>query len=224
MTIINQDTQEKSQNPNQDESDLHQEEEETFTCEICIEPVKLPISDFKNSNRCIHPFCTDCMIKYIQVKLEDNVSDIKCPATTCDHSLDPLSCRPKLTHQLFNKWCDVLCESTVLEVDRVYCPNMECSGLILNECGEAREGNNLKRCECPYCKQPFCFKCKVSWHVGYSCDETRDLNDVAFRVISESEGWKRCPKCSHCIERTGGCHTITCRYSSSPSSYTHIKF
>ncbi|KAJ9567849.1 hypothetical protein OSB04_003815 [Centaurea solstitialis] len=95
----------------------------SFTCEICIEPVILPNKKFKNSNRCVHPICTDCMIKYIQVKLEDNVSDIKCPAIACDHSLEPLSCRPKIGRQLFDKWCDVLCESAVLGLDRVYCPN-----------------------------------------------------------------------------------------------------
>lgn len=144
-------TQQKTQNPNHDEEE-HQEGEETFTCEICIEPVTLPNIKFKNHNRCIHPFCTDCMIKYIHVKLEAYVSDIKCPATTCTHSLEPLSCRPKIPTQLFIKWCDVLCESTVLAVDRVYCPNIECAELIINECGE----NNLKRCVCPHCKKPFC--------------------------------------------------------------------
>ncbi|PWA75066.1 IBR domain, Zinc finger, RING/FYVE/PHD-type, E3 ubiquitin ligase RBR family [Artemisia annua] len=81
----------------------------------------------------------DCMIKYIQLKLQDNVSDIKCPATTCGHFLDPLSCRPILTTQLFNIWCDALCESTVLGVDRVYCPQIECLGLVLNECSESEE-------------------------------------------------------------------------------------
>ncbi|PWA71451.1 hypothetical protein CTI12_AA276760 [Artemisia annua] len=183
-------TQLKSQNPNQDDIEEHQEEE-TFTCEICIEPLTLRNMKFKNSNRCVHPFCTDCMIKYIQVKLKDNVSDIKCPATTCDHSLDPLSCRPKISHQLFNKWCDVLCESTVLGVNRVYCPNKECSVLILDECGKA-------------------------WHDGYTCEDsgvTRDENDVAFGVFVETKEWQRCPVCRHCVERFEGCDIISCRFS-----------
>lgn len=84
-------------------------------------------------------------MKYIQVNLEDNVSDIKCPAMTCNHSLELLSCRPKITHALFAKWCDMLCESTLLVVDKVYCPNIECPGFVLNECGEE---DNLKGCMC----------------------------------------------------------------------------
>ncbi|GJX19417.1 probable E3 ubiquitin-protein ligase RNF217 [Tanacetum coccineum] len=96
-----------------------------------------------NSNRCSHSFCTACVIKYIRVKLEDNVLDIKCPHTSCNHSLEPLSCRTKIAHKLFNKWCDVLCESTVLGFDKVYCPNNECSELILNEFGDG----DVKRCK-----------------------------------------------------------------------------
>ncbi|XP_071701733.1 E3 ubiquitin-protein ligase RSL1-like [Rutidosis leptorrhynchoides] len=182
-----------------------------FTCEICIESVTLPNTKFRNSNKCVHPYCTDCIIKYIQVKLEDNVSDIKCPSLTCNHSLDPLSCRPKIAHQLFDKWCDVLCESFVLAFDRVYCPNRDCSALVVNECGNS---GNLKRCVCPNCKTPFCFKCKGPWHAGYRCDESgemRDVNDIAFGVLSEQNKWMRCPVCRHCVELVKGCPVVRCR-------------
>ncbi|XP_076941462.1 E3 ubiquitin-protein ligase RSL1-like [Bidens hawaiensis] len=195
----------------QQELELQDSSSSTFTCEICIEPVTLPNTKFNNSNRCVHPFCTDCMIKYIQVKLEDNVSDIKCPALTCNQSLEPLSCRPKVTRQLFDKWCDVLCDSAVLELDQVYCPNRECSALVINECGG---GSKLKRCVCPNCKKPFCFRCKVPWHTGYRCEEVgeiRDQNDVAFGVLLEMNKWMRCPRCRHCVERLEGCSLVQCR-------------
>ncbi|XP_071700007.1 E3 ubiquitin-protein ligase RSL1-like [Rutidosis leptorrhynchoides] len=171
----------------------------------------LPNKKFRNSNKCVHPFCTDCMIKYIQVKLEDNVYDIKCPSLTFDHSLEPISCRPKIAHQLFDKWCDVLCESFVLGFDRVYCPNRDCSALVVNECGNAR---TLKQCVCLNCKQPFCFKCNAPWHVGYRSEESaemRDANDIAFGVLSERNQWMRCPVCRHCVERVTGCGIIRCR-------------
>ncbi|KVI07689.1 Zinc finger, C6HC-type [Cynara cardunculus var. scolymus] len=186
----NKKPQPNSDNPKQDE------EEEAFTCKICMEPVTLPNNKFKNSNKCIHPFCTECVMKYIQVKLNDNVSDIKCPDITCNHSLEPLSCRPKIAHQLFDKWCDLLCESAVLKIDRVYCTNQECSALILNECGN----RNLKRCVCPDCSKPFCFRCKVPWHDAHRCKEswvTRYLNDISFSIISMWNGWMRCPSCRH---------------------------
>ncbi|KAJ0591238.1 putative transcription factor C2H2 family [Helianthus annuus] len=198
--------QKQKQKPQQLED---QNSSSTFTCEICIEPVTHPNKKFNNSNKCTHPFCTDCIIKYIHVKLEDNVSDIKCPALTCDHSLDPLSCQPKLPHQLFNKWCDLLCDSALLEFDRAYCPNRDCSALVVNECG-----GSLKKCVCPNCKKPFCFRCKVPWHAGYRCDETgeiMDRNDVAFGVLLERKKWMRCPKCRHCVELVKGCFIVRCR-------------
>ncbi|KVI07686.1 Zinc finger, C6HC-type [Cynara cardunculus var. scolymus] len=153
------------------------------------------------------------MIKYIQMKLDDNLSDIKCPAMACNHSLEPLSCRPKIARQLFDKWCDVLCESAVLKLDRVYCPNQDCSELIVNECGE----RDLKRCLCPNCMKPFCFWCKVPWHAGYMCEEsgeTRDENDVAFGVLAERKGWIRCPTCQHFVELADGCTIVRCSYES----------
>lgn len=160
----------------------------TFTCEICFEPMTVAAKEFMNSNICVHPFCTECMNKYIQVKVEDKVSDIKCPDTSCKNSLEPLLWRSIITNQLFDKWCDVLCESAVLGVDGVYCPNRECLELILNECGD----RNLKICVCPHCQKPFCFGCKVPWHDGYSCKEskklmTRDENDVTFDVLNVQE-------------------------------------
>ena len=192
------------ENPNQ------YNDEDTFTCEICFELVSLPNKRFINSNRCVHSFCTACMIKYIQAKLEDNIPDIKCPYNTCNHSLEPLSCSTKISHKLFNRWCDALCESTVLGFDLVYCPNNECSELIMNEFSDG----DVKRCVCPSCLKPFCYKCKVAWHDGYTCEETRDGNNVDFDVVCKNNGWKlkRCPKCKHCIEYLGGSLMIICRF------------
>ncbi|KAK9073032.1 hypothetical protein SSX86_007354 [Deinandra increscens subsp. villosa] len=180
------------------------DEEEIFTCEICIEPIN---RRFKNSDKCVHPFCTDCVIKYIQVKLEDGASDIKCPATTCTHPLEVLSSSSSITRGLLVKWCEALCESTVLGVNRVYCPDRECSELILNECGDG----NLTRCACPSCKKPFCFRCQVPWHEGSSCGETKDENDIAFDVLYKKSNWRICPKCGNCVEHNGGCLVILCR-------------
>nr|XP_043626139.1 E3 ubiquitin-protein ligase RNF144A-like [Erigeron canadensis] len=187
---------------------LDDEDSLLVTCDICFEPVMFPNKQFQNSNRCIHRFCTDCVIRYIQTKLEDNVSDIKCPCTTCAHSLDPLSCRPIVSNRLFTRWCDALCESTALGFEGVYCPNNECSELIMNEFGDG----NVKRCVCPACTKPFCFQCKVPWHDGYTCEETRDGNNVDFAVVCEKNGWnwKRCPKCGHCIEIDLYCYRVGC--------------
>ncbi|PWA71502.1 IBR domain, Zinc finger, RING/FYVE/PHD-type, E3 ubiquitin ligase RBR family [Artemisia annua] len=212
----------KSQYPYQDQVEQAvQEEEETIMCEICFEQVRLN-SILKNGHKCAHRFCTNCMSRYIQGKLDDNVSDITCPATTCSRPLDPLSCRPRLTYQLFNTWCDKLCEAAVSLVERVYCPNIECSELILSECDD-----NPKRCVCPSCDQPFCFECKVAWHDGSSCEKIQEMrgeNDVAFRALCRAKKWQRCPACTNVVERSGGCNHMTCRFVLLPLSHTDNEY
>ncbi|CAI9769077.1 unnamed protein product [Fraxinus pennsylvanica] len=204
-----QQSQDQQEDQNQEIPD---DDNQAFTCEICIEPMILPDRKFKNKNKCSHPFCTDCIIKYIQVKLrDDNVGNIKCPAMNCNQFLDPISCRSVIGLSLFVKWCDVLCESVILGVDRSYCPYTNCNALIVNECG-----GNLKKSKCPSCKNWFCFQCKRVWHAGFGCEESgelRDRNDVAFGRLVEQKKWVRCPRCRHFVELTEGCRIIKCRCS-----------
>ncbi|XP_060168467.1 E3 ubiquitin-protein ligase RSL1-like isoform X1 [Lycium barbarum] len=204
------------QKPGQNHSENIQEQElqvtelpdesQPFTCEICIEPMLLPNKKFKNQNHCVHPFCIDCIVKYITIKLEDNVGNIPCPSLNCNQFLDPISCRNLVGPQLFVKWSDVLCESAVLTLAQCYCPNPNCSALILDECGE-----NAKRSQCPNCKNFFCFQCKLPWHAGFQCGELRDGNDVAFGMLAELNKWKRCPTCRHIVQLIEGCKIVKCR-------------
>ncbi|KAL3814103.1 hypothetical protein ACJIZ3_015371 [Penstemon smallii] len=197
--------QEQQQQLPENES-LNQE----FTCEICIEPTSIPGKKFKNTNKCSHPFCTDCMIKYIRVKLEDdNIGHIKCPAYNCDHALDPLACSSLVGPALFIRWGDVLCEAAIGGVEKCYCPYRNCNVLIVNECG-----GDPKKCKCPSCKRWFCFQCKSVWHAGFGCEESgelRDRNDVAFGRLAEQRKWNRCPRCKHFVELSEGCQIIKCR-------------
>ncbi|PHT93501.1 hypothetical protein T459_01383, partial [Capsicum annuum] len=180
-----------------------------FSCEICMEPMLLASKKFKNQNRCIHPFCIDCIVKYISFKVEDNVVEIRCPSLNCNNFLDPIFCRNLVGPELFVKWSDKLCESYVLGLTHCYCPNKNCSILILDECG-----GNAKQSQCPNCKRFFCFQCKLPWHAGFKCEERRELmdkNDVAFVVLAQRNKWKRCPRCRIFVSRIQGCQFIVCR-------------
>ncbi|GKV36225.1 hypothetical protein SLEP1_g44377 [Rubroshorea leprosula] len=181
-----------------------------FTCEICVEPVQ-STKKFSNNTLCRHPFCIDCIAKYIEARVEDGApANIKCPALNCNHPLDPLFCRSVIPRKLFNQWCDRLCDTAILEVDKCYCPNNNCSMLVLNECG-----GTVKKVSCPNCKMTFCFQCKVPWHAGYWCSESgqsRDRNDVLLGMLVELNHWTRCYKCGHAIEKIQGCTEVHCRF------------
>ncbi|XVF65730.1 hypothetical protein PTKIN_Ptkin09bG0273200 [Pterospermum kingtungense] len=193
--------------------EIPQEEDDasSFTCEICIEPT-LSSKKFNNTNFCKHPFCQDCIAKYIEVKIQDHTAKIECPAPSCRFHLDPLICRPMISATQFSAWCDLLCEDSLLGSEKSYCPNRNCLSLVLNECK-----GNVKKSKCPDCKQLFCFQCQTVWHAGYRCEEsgqTRDRNDVLFGQLVEQNKWGRCPGCGHCVERRWGCKIIECRFES----------
>ncbi|XP_073148250.1 E3 ubiquitin-protein ligase RSL1-like [Henckelia pumila] len=183
----------------------HQQEDE-FTCEICTETTSLP-NKFRNGDVCAHPYCTDCVIKYIGVKLGDeNTGHIKCPAPDCDHTLDPLACAPIVGRPLFLRWCDVLCESAIKGWERCYCPHRDCNVTILNECGW-----KLRVSKCPQCKRWFCFRCKTVWHTMISCEEKREAAEPGLRELAARKHWQRCPSCGQYVERSWGCHVVRCR-------------
>ncbi|KAH9783391.1 RING-type domain-containing protein [Citrus sinensis] len=172
------------QKPNESLEKKEGEEEEegngsSFTCEIFIEPVAAN-KKFKNKNLCTHPFCQECIAKYIQVKVQDdNTAKIECPGLY---------------------W-----------FERCYCPNSNCKALVVNEC---ETNGTLTKAQCPSCKQWFCFQCKLKWHAGYRCEESRnsrDRSDIMFCQLVERMNWARCPGCGHCVERVNGCSSVLCR-------------
>ena len=129
------------------------------------------------------------------------------PGLTCDHLLDPLACRPILPASIFVKWCDLLVEQkVVVGFERFYCPNQECSALIVNECGgvvvvKVEEGDG----GAPIAREifHFCFECESPWLPGCRCserDEMREMNGELFGKLVVAKKWSRCPTCGHCVE------------------------
>ncbi|XP_047312657.1 E3 ubiquitin-protein ligase RSL1-like [Impatiens glandulifera] len=195
----------------------HPSELESFICRICDEPNLPSEMKFKNKDLCSHPFCNKCIAKYIQARVEvDRVGSIKCPGLCCHFDLDPISCRLFLSPNLFEKWCDILCKNQVLGFNDCYCPNPHCSAYITNECG-----GDVKKSICPKCKHVFCFKCKIVWHEGFSCEESviMDPNELAFWALAEENNWKRCPRCKHTVERSGDVGLTSVMHADSGDAY-----
>ncbi|KAF8391890.1 hypothetical protein HHK36_022230 [Tetracentron sinense] len=198
-------TEQKQRNPREGE------EIPIPTCEICIEPISAN-KRFKCKKDCSYSFCLDCITKHIEVKVEENTAEVRCPGSNCPTLLNPVSFLRLLPARVFDKWCDVLCQRKVLSWPRAYCPFPQCSVLVLNECG-----GTISRCQCPNCNKLFCFQCQVPWHAGYRCSEApnnRDRNDVLFGLLFENNKWARCPGCNHAVELVAGCRVVNCRYFS----------
>ncbi|KAI3891575.1 hypothetical protein MKX03_033122 [Papaver bracteatum] len=173
-----------------------------FTCEICVQlvPVNRQFKSMEMSG-CLHPYCTDCVAKYIQEKvIQHNMSEIKCANPDCNVMLDASLCQSALPTGVFEKWCRVLCESLVVldsskggvAYGRSYCPFRDCSELILNECVRIAPSTSNNNCtsnkitasNCPNCKKLFCF------HYGYGVQIASVMLSVTGVVLSSNAGVK----------------------------------
>ncbi|KAL4274847.1 hypothetical protein AHAS_Ahas20G0048100 [Arachis hypogaea] len=85
----------------------------SFVCEICIE-TKTEAESFTISG-CTHSYCTDCVVKYVCSKLDDNVINIRCPVPRCHGLLETNGCREILPKSVLHRWEKSLREAAVLE-------------------------------------------------------------------------------------------------------------
>lgn len=186
-------------------------EDPSFVCEICFE-TKSSHESFGIKN-CSHVYCTDCVVNYVDSKLQENVTSIGCPIPNCIGLLDPEYCRLILKPEMFEKWGRGLCEAVIHGSQKFYCPFKDCSAMLIDDAVEV-----VRDSECPNCNRMFCAQCKVPWHAGIECAEFKKLNknereneDIMLRNLAQKNQWRRCPKCRFYVERSLGCDAMRCR-------------
>ncbi|XP_071939997.1 uncharacterized protein [Coffea arabica] len=151
-----------------------------------------------------------CIENYIAAKVDGKVLNITCPQVGCIEQLDQFECEKIIAKKLFTRWCVLLCENAVTGLRKCYCPNPDCSELILDECCQ----ENLRKSECPMFKKFFCFDCILPWNV---CEEMHAKgskeheNDILFEELVKAQRWPKCPGCHNHVERIKGCSFMRCR-------------
>ncbi|KAH7856920.1 hypothetical protein Vadar_006934 [Vaccinium darrowii] len=191
-------------------------ESSSLFCPICMDAK--PASEMFRNTACSHSFCLDCIAKHVAVKIQDNISTVKCPDFNCQGvlHLNPDFCRQILPQQLFDRWENAMCESLILGSEKFYCPFKDCSAMLVDDGGE-----RVTMSECPNCHRLFCAQCKVSWHCGLECREFRRLEeeeersereDLMVMELAKKKKWRRCPNCKFFVEKRDGCLHIACRY------------
>ncbi|XP_050376763.1 E3 ubiquitin-protein ligase RSL1-like [Argentina anserina] len=213
--------------PGQSSSDSPLTDYPPFVCEICADE-KHGYQSFPIEN-CRHVYCSDCVISYIDSKLQENEPTIRCPVPNCPGLLEREYCRSVLPAAVFDRWGKAMCDAVILGSEKFYCPYQDCSVLMIND-GEAA----VRESQCPHCSRMFCARCKVAWHVGMNCAvfqslsaEERGNEDVMLRNLAQSQNWRRCPSCKFYVERSFGCSYMKCRcgyafcYSCGVQALTH---
>ncbi|KAL5077247.1 hypothetical protein RYX36_016231 [Vicia faba] len=191
----------------------HHKSSKRFNCGICFESVTF--SKISTNTSCNHPFCTNCMSKYVNVQINKNATKVSCPNPECSVELKPQHLQSILPTKLIVEWESAICESSISLKQRIYCPYKNCSLLLVNDGVEA-----VTSCECPSCHRLFCAQCKVPWHGDMNCQEFQQSKtgrhnekqlDEKFYELARTQNWQRCPGCSMYVQKNGGCNNMSCR-------------
>ncbi|XP_075516791.1 E3 ubiquitin-protein ligase RSL1-like isoform X1 [Primulina tabacum] len=181
-------------------------------CEICLEN-KESWQMFEN-DKCLHSFCYECTSNHVISKIRENLKIIPCPALYCKTILNFEACQMMVPDDILVKWHELLCLSLIPDSQKLYCPFLDCSALLVNDSGAV-----LKKIECVSCKRSFCAECHVPWHSEFTCKEFQKLyarkgrgkDEKIVKKLAEKKNWMKCPKCKMYIEKAEGCAHMTCR-------------
>nr|XP_018461479.1 PREDICTED: probable E3 ubiquitin-protein ligase RNF217 [Raphanus sativus] len=186
----------------------------TKLCMICMD--ERSSSDiFRGTTSCTHSYCTECTIRYVATKVEENAARVKCPDINCTQLIEPYACRDLIPKDLFVRWDKAICESLIMSSEKVYCPFENCSAVMVVD--DDDDGVKVTQTECPSCHRLFCAQCEVPWHAGRVCKDMKkkkknsDKEDALLIDLAKQKKWRRCPKCKFYVEKSSGCLHIICR-------------
>ncbi|MCD9643573.1 hypothetical protein HAX54_031158 [Datura stramonium] len=180
-------------------------------CEICLDN-KESWEMFQNDG-CSHSFCYECTSKHIMARISQKAKVIGCPGVSCSAAFDVNSCRFMIPEEARIQWDESVCQSMILDSQKLYCPFRDCSALLVNDSGEI-----IEKIKCPLCKRSFCAACRVPWHSEFTCKEFKKLNakkgvkgEDMVKTLAKKKNWQKCPNCKIFVEKTEGCIHMTCR-------------
>ncbi|XP_055835719.1 E3 ubiquitin-protein ligase RSL1-like [Solanum dulcamara] len=180
-------------------------------CEICLDN-KESWEMFKNDG-CSHSFCYECTSKHIMARISQKAKVIGCPGVSCSAAFDVNACRFMIPEEARIKWDELVCQSMILDSQKLYCPFRDCSALLVND-----SGASIERINCPMCKRSLCAACRVPWHSEFTCKEFQKLNakkggkgEEMVKTLAKKKSWQKCPNCKVFVEKTEGCIHMTCR-------------
>jgi IBR domain, a half RING-finger domain/Ring finger domain len=209
-------SQEMTQDTDRDDDLLRRKaglaQEDVTACPVCME-------NFSSSmlvvlGECKHQVCTSCAYTYLDMASKERAAfPIPCP--TCREKLDPQRCLAALagTGAPFNALETFIIQKIHLNQVR-YCPNERCAQVFDWFDNPTLEGFATRyQVTCSACTAVFCVECKVPWHAGKSCEESRAerAGDESLQTLAQANRWKSCPGCGELVEKRSGCNFISCR-------------
>lgn len=183
----------------------------TVKCRICLDEVALTDSTSATPN-CHHipASCTRCLRRYLEHEISEKSVNIECLETGCCNTISPddverISGDTELSSTYENRM--FLHEISSME-EFVWCANDKCDHGQLHF-------SSKPRMKCTHCDRHTCAFHRMEWHEGLTCtqyDRSKAKENLSRYLASGRV--KQCPKCSHGVEKNGGCDRVS---SCSPS-------
>ncbi|RFN50379.1 ibr finger domain protein [Fusarium flagelliforme] len=147
---------------------------------------------------CSHDWCQGCLVDYVERSMED---ESLFPPKCCNRTIS-IEQGGFFSQEVLERFQEKTVEFGT--VDRTYCNDIACSTFISPQSIE--EGTGIARCS--RCEKQTCASCKKEWHEGV-CPKDKETQAVV--RLGERQGWRKCDKCNHLIQRSTGCNHMTCR-------------
>ncbi len=152
---------------------------------------------------CDHEFCSDCLIAYITVKMNDGDTDFYCPS--CDAEINRHNITNLNDSDLLIRFDKINLRESDFEVKNfVVC--IKCK----HKCKKDPDSHEIT---CQNCYESFCYVC------GSGDPHVTCPNESKIEADLIELGWelsqldiKACPLCRIVIEREMGCQSMKCQY------------
>lgn len=183
------------------------------TCVVCC-CVKSE-EEFLTFSSCQHTFCISCVKTSFELSISESRTDVQC--LTCAEPVPPHNIAALVDPEYFTKYLEFsLRRHLSLEASIKRCIAPDCPfAYILESPSDCTDDHFV--CAREECKADFCHNCKLPWHEGKTCEESRRLypgllSDVVLEMGPAGENIKQCPRCKSMIEKIddGSCNQIQC--------------
>ena len=202
----------------------------TFQCGICFEDLtKLPACESTMQlEKCLHSFCRNCWVSYLNQKTKEQTLIITCPGHGCKEKVDMVTLLSMLQHKLI-KLClkNTFEQFLAMKHDWQWCPGCErvanCPGFLPLETPSNVCDTPVLKCSC---SKTWCFECQENQHWPLNCGdmkrykaifqkESAIIFDEFGNIFQTTVPVKHCPFCRTPINKNGGCPHMLCRCNQS---------
>eukprot|EP01130_Rhizamoeba_saxonica_P017075 TRINITY_DN8115_c0_g1_i1.p1 TRINITY_DN8115_c0_g1~~TRINITY_DN8115_c0_g1_i1.p1 ORF type:complete len:823 (-),score=138.17 TRINITY_DN8115_c0_g1_i1:44-2248(-) len=157
------------------------------------------------NNTCGHSYGIETIRSWIEVEIDRNSEQIKCPYQECDTEFNMKQISSYIDVELYGAYCTKLSETAILADPSI---------ITCSSCGASSWKSMEQFCgRCHNCESHFCGICWNEFHTN-SCAqnllEKISNPETKGNIIWKSKNSKKCPKCQTNIEKNGGCSHITC--------------